>query len=818
MNNFNQRNYYKIFSGSNQSGGYDKLHLGYQSETTEIAFRKDETTFFHIPFFSEIKNLIPEQIIGDGAIPGPIPAMADRIFQKQGNYGNTTPWGKTTGPADGKWLCSWLYSLSGETPQWLDRYYNPGRIQYDEALKGEISIQSYVKNDPIFVDVPSTMKLEPGVYYQYFHNGEKSAKQIINTFAGDNNNRLTLNIESWTSTPQDLSVYNNQATIQNFKNNWSVDLQEPDTVDRNVLSFKNNDFIDARVIYSDSYNSINQFTVNFWFQSSNWNNATSTQLVGNYSYGGYGVFYNNLKNYPFFVIPETFYGHLFFFNQERSAYLDKSTQPVITNNDTPQLSGSSSPIKVAINGEEDILVLDAGVINSVYKTNHLGDILAVPRQNDGTPIVINGNVKDFFLDSNNGCYVITSTTTYYFDKDLTIISLSSDRPYVENKKFAFDLNGNLQENICLDFKFDNNNNKWIINLNGDVFVNNIQLPVITNGVALAIDPDNNIWIQYDRNKIAKYNSETLEPIAVYEVGLNSDNGIRNLSFINSYDRDTDTHTWYALVYYSSDKILYQLTLDGETKQLVFIPDKVNIEQSPPSQQDKGLMKFSATGDFTGYEWKRIFNKVLYNNNPQIVFKVATQKPVRNSPLTTFSVSVPVQYFSDNTWHLVTCTYENQTMKVYIDTRLRDQLILPGTNYLTYLRKNDLYIGTPAGKFTNLNTELNSKALIFNGYIDNLKIYNYALKSQNLPIFIRERFIGQDLIWNLPTAPLQYVEGIDRFFKHKLPGSKSTFFKVKLSGLKITDPNTRKTVETFIKNAIQQTKPSYAELLVIEWVD
>jgi hypothetical protein len=151
------------------------------------------------------------------------------------------------------------------------------------------------------------------------------------------------------------------------------------------------------------------------------------------------------------------------------------------------------------------------------------------------------------------------------------------------------------------------------------------------------------------------------------------------------------------------------------------------------------------------------------------------------------------------------------MKVYVDTRLRDQLTLPGTYNLTYIRKNDLYIGTPSGKFTNLNIELNSKALIFNGYIDSIKIYDYALKAENLQMFLRSRFIG-------PTAPLQYVESIDRFFKHKLPGSKSTFFKLKLSGLKIKDPNTRKTVETFIKNAIQQTKPAYTELLQIEWVE
>ena len=818
MNNFNQRKYYKIFSGSNQTGGYDKIHLGYESETAEIILKKDKTTSFHVPFFSSIKDLIPEQIIGDGAVPGPIPAMADRIFQKQSGYGQTTPWGSTTGPADGKWLCSWLYSLSGETPQWLDRYYNPGRITYDEAFKGEITLEGYKKNDPVFIDTPSSMKIEPGVYYQYFHNGEKTAQEIVNTFAGNDSSHLRLDLDTWTSIPPDKSIYNNQVFINNFKDAWSIDLKEPDVIDRNALNFKNNNFIDARVTYSDNYNLSNEFTINFWIQEDNWDNATSTQLVGNFNYGGYGIFYNNLKNYPFFVIPETFYGHLFFFNQEGNNYLDKSTQPVITDIDTPLLSGSSSPIKVAINGEEELVVIDTGVLNSVYKVNHLGDILAIPRASNGTPLVIIGDLKDLFIDKNNGCYVITTTSTYYFDKNLTLVSLSADKPYIDNKKFAYNVDGILQEEICLDFKCDNLNNKWVINLQGDLFFNNQQITNITGCTSLAIDPVNNIWVLYDKNKIVKYNAETLLPTAIYEVGLNANNGVRNLSFVSSYDRNTNTQTWYALAYYSDDQILYQLTLNGEIKQLTFIPDKVNIEQSPPAQQDKGLLKFSATGDFTGYEWKRIFNNVLYSNTPQIQFKIAAQTSIKNTPLTTFTVSVPVQYFSDNTWHLVTCTYENQTMKVYIDTRLRDQLTLPGTYNLSYVRKNDLYIGTPSGKFTNLNIELNSKALIFNGYIDNIKIYDYALKPENLQMFLRSRFIGQDLTWNLPTAPLQYVEGIDRFFKHKLPGSKSTFFKLKLSGLQIKDSGTRKTVEVFIKNAIQQTKPAYTELLYIEWVE
>jgi len=916
MENFFQRDYYKIFSGTNQTGGYDKLHLGYQSSTAEIEFKKDTTTHFHVPFFTTVQTLTSNQLIGDGAVPGPIPAMADRIFQKRSGYGNTTPWGSVSGITDGTWLCSWLYSANDSAPQWLDRYFNPGRIMYAEALSGAVSFNTYQNRDPIFYDIPSAMLLEPGVLYQYYHNGEKTAQTIVDTFAGSDKSRLKLSIENWSAVPLDDSIYKNTSLISDFKSDWSVDLQEPDVVDRNVLSFKNTDFIDARVNYDSSYNMSDEFTINFWAQSDDWTTSPSTQLVGNVNYGGYGIFYNNLKYYPFFVVPEIFYGHLFYFNQEGYNYLDKSTQPIFTNINAPDLSGSSSPVQVGINSENEVLVLDAGVINGVYKMNHLGDILATPRDSSGTPYVITGTPKLLAIDEDDGCYVATTTGRYYFDKNLTFVSLSSilydeyasgsinsvtvtasasplssirlvpgtytasltaitttgigvdaaleitvdslssittvniltqgsgynlnDNLIISDSifgsstpkltatvnavniggQFVFDINGNLvQEPSCKDIKYDTYNNKWVVDDNYNLYCNDTQITSITQCTNIAIDPENNIWVLYGGNSVAKIDPISFEIISMFEIGFGEALSNKNISFIYSYDRTNDTKTWYGLIYYNTDQTLYQVTLDGIVKQSLYIPDRLNTTQSPPTLEDKHKLSYSGKGDFTGYEWKRIFNKLKYNNNPQIQFKVSAKRPIKNTPISTFTLSVPVQYFTNQTWHLITCTFKNRTMKIYVDTRLRDQLTLPG-NYsnVNYTRKNDLYIGTPCGKFINLNTEVNSKALIFDGYIDNIKIYDYAIESQFLEMFFKERYIAQNLVWNLPTAPLQYVEAIDRFFKHKLPGSKSTFFKIKLSGLQITDSNTRSSVEASIKAAIQNIKPSYAELIAIEWIE
>ena len=819
MENFKQREYYKLFTGTNQQDGHDRVYLGFEGYTTDQTFKKDSTTYFHMPYFADTSTLSANQLAFEGAIPGPVPFMADRIEQKLGNYGNTTHWGTPTDEPNGTWLCSWLYALSGETPKWFDRYYNPGKVSYQDALLGQASFTEF---NPAFQDVPSTIKLDAGVWYQYFHQGEKTAKTIIDSFNGNNNDRLRLGIEAWSATPEDTSIYKNKIVINNFKNEWSLNLIEPDVADRNVLNFDNSDFIDTRVIHNSSYNLQDEFTINFWIRNKNWQNATGTQLVGNLNNGGYGVFYNNLRYYPFFVVPESFYGHLFYFNQEGLNYYDQSLQPFATN--TPEQSGVSQPVQVGINGNNEVIVLDAGAVDSFYKVNHIGDILAVPKKPNNAAYLVRGVPKLLAIDGNNNNHIVTTFGTYIFDQNLIFVNVLSgaNDKYKEGDQIAFDLNGTLQkEPNCIDFKYDNNNKKWVIKADGNLYCNEVLLSSlpITDGTNIAIDPENNLWLLYGYNNVIKIDTNTLQPIKYFTIGTaDSISDEKNISFIYSYDRLKQTKTWYALIYHNNEKVLYQVTLDGLIKRSTNLPLKLNTKQTPPTSEEKRNLTFNCRGDFTGYEYKRIFNKVLYNNNRQLQFKICAQTPIKNSPINIFTLSVPIQFLTDNTWHLITCTYGTNTMKVFVNGRLRSSLQLPGKYNIKYLRKNDLYIGTPCGKITNLNYEVESSALIFDGYIDNIKIYDYDIKPEFIEMFIRERFIAQDIEWSIPTGRLQYVEGIERFFKHKLPGSKSPFFKVRVAGLQITDPNIRSQINVAIKAAIEQTKPAHTELISIEWVD
>lgn len=813
MEDIQQRKYYRIFTGTNQTAGNDKIYLGYEARTSETIFKKGRTTFFHSPFFSQVQNISATSLGNDGAMSGPIPALADRIFKKRGNYENTTPWGPTTGKADGTWLCTWYYAASTETPMWLDRYYNPGRLTYEEALEGTASFTDYVKNDPIYYDVPSTLLLEPGAYYAFYHHDENEISKIVETFAGESKDRLRLNIDNWAVedlSRLDKSIYNNNVTLENFTNNWILSTSDPGYTDRYILSFDNSDFINCFVNNNSSYNLENEITISFWVNHKNWSNATSTQLIGNLQKGGYGIFYNNLNYNPFFVVPENYYGHLFYFNQETETYTEKNVQLTLTE--------PVNIVSVAINSNSEIINVDATNLQ-ILKYNHLGDVLAISKNSEGENVFYEGTFIQLLIDADDNVIIYTTTKVYTFDRNL-VLTNTTNTVNNSTSQFAYNFDNVIVRQLSsLDLKFDSYNNKWHIGLDKKLYKNDLPVTSLQsyNCTLMAIDPDNVLWVLAETNKVIKINTLTNNIVSVFEVGVDSNlQDSKNISFIQIYNKPTNTFVWRAVVYYDLDKTLYYLSLDGRTIKTVYLPQKLNIIDPVTALQDINLLKFSTQGDFTGYEYRRIFNKIKYNYKPQIQFKVSVQQGNRNLPNSVYTLSVPVDFFANDTWHLITVTIKNAEVRMYIDNALRDVLVLPNNTTIDYDYKNDLYIGSPSGKFSNLNKEINSKSVIWNGYIDSIKMYDYAIDPRFIKFLVLEKNIFSDIIWNIPTTAIQYVEGIERVFKHRMPGHKSAFFNLKLTGSSIKDLETRAKIERDLRLAVESTKPGYSELLNIEW--
>ena len=809
------RAYNRIFTGTNQTGGYENIYLGYNSNITSLTLTRDNVTTFHIPVSSTVSNLLLSTLVPEGAVAGTLPAGSDRILKSQTSYGNNTPYGTSSGLENGTWLCSWLYAVPGTQPFWVDRYYNPNKLTVQDAFYGAYTPD--IPNDALFVDVPSEMTLDPGVLYEYFHFGEKSAQQIVDTFSGNKADKASLLINKYDAKLIDNSIYKNNGIVENYKDTWSKYNTNTDYVSCNYLDFNNSDLIVAKINYDSSYNTISAFTVNAVIGHTDWSNAQSSQLVGNYFYGGFSLFYNNLKYYPYFAIAENTYGNLLFFNPELNAYRSQNT--VVEN----YTQIKSNPKQVYLNGEREIFIVNdlsytvnsRDVASGIFKYNYSGDII--------TEYIFDTkvNIIQIAIDHDNNVIAFADDNTgYIFDNNLNQLS-TFDTNFSTTDKAIFDIDGNIQQiTNCVDAIYDNYNSLWSIDLDGTVRYNNVVVDnAPLSATNLAVDPNNNVWILYGVNQVAVYDTEFLTPIKNFNIGsLICGSTTKNISFINIYDRQTNSFYWRALIYLNADQTLYTTTLDGVIDQTIRLDALVNLDVKASSNlPNAALTSFIATGDFTGYEWSRINNNLNYSNKPQLQFKLTTSTADISMPANSNILSVPVDYFNNNNWYNVTAVYGDHNMHLYVNGFLINRLTIPADENVANMRNNTFFIGTPNGKTNNLNLELNTSSLIYNGQISNINIYNYAIETKFVPYFTQAITIGEDLIWSAPTEELQYIETIERFFKNKIPGSKSQFFKIKISGTQITNTNTRTLIENYIKAVITQTKPAYTELIAIEWV-
>ena len=812
-NNLQQREYYKIFSGHNQIEGYDKIHLGYQASTTEITFYKDQTTYFHYPFFSDTIPLSASTLGTNGGTYGAIPAMADRISKNLGGYGNNTPFGTPSGLTDGTWLCSWLYaSAENVQPVWMDRYYNPGILNYDAALQGQALFTDYINYDSAFIDIPSILLLEAGVLYSYFHVGEQTSRDIVNTFAGNNLSALKLELSNFNSNTLDSSIYNNTVYF-NFKPDYvEVPVDYTSNIVDGCLNFANTGFIDFRVGYNNNLDVKDEFSLNFDVNNDDWESASSSQLVGNYTgEGGIGIIYDNLKYFPFFVIPETHFGHLFYYNQDGSFYLDIGTQTK---------TASSSPSQIAINGDNELFVIDtAHNYNNISKYNHLGDIQATKSISNNTLKILSLSASSVIAISVNNTSGITGKFVY--DSNLNFVLSSITTPYVDGMKLTYDIYGNMVLSACNDIKFDSLNQKWLVTTNESLYCNDILYSQLSSNKVqkIAIDPNNNLWVLHGSNSISVVNTNNQNILTTFNVGISSSE--KNISFINSYNRSINTQEWFALIL--TGGILYKTTLDGIIININPVSNNLNTLAFPNQIDNKTSFDFKFDGDFTGYEWKRIFNPLVYNNKPQLHFKIVMSKfnskgnIYFNSTPIVYKVSIPIDYFQNKSWHFISATYKNHLLSLYVDSYLKGSLQIPHNTDVNLLKRTDMYLGTPNGKLSNYNYETNTTNLIFNGYLNNIRLYNYEIPPQFQISFVRETLTASNLIWDISTADLQYIERIERFFKHKMPGSKSGFYRIKISGTTITDSNVRSLIEQSINNALLQINPANVDLINIEWI-
>lgn len=842
----NQRLYNKLYVNKNREEGSSNLILGYKQNIKELVLKKDKDTYFQIPAFSDSVSIHDAKLIENGAIGGPFPAASDRLFKNQENYGNYTPYGtsKST-PSDGMWFCSWLYyDPVSKQSRWLDRFYNPGKFSYNQALKELNVVPTYEPTNFAFVDLPSTMVFEQGVLYKYYHLGERSFQHLLTTLAGASAEHLILNLSNWTDT-NNINTTQNSPNIRLTTNgslNSVVSKNEDLKANRifpETLNFDNSYSTQALVDFDDFYNFENEFTWSLWANSENWQNNRYAQIIGNYSSRGDGISISIEDNTatPVLIIPETYYGHLLFINERGEGFLDKSVQ---------DNSARVSPSVFAIDEEGKAIVCNVGQLGTMYKVDHTGEILASTKNylDEETLFAFispDEDAKQIICGENQTVYMLTNKALYEFDSELR---LQKQIPISYNDTVAaFSYNSQQHTatlelvNSVYDAKFIENtlwSTRKQIGLSGirtlqdgHLYKNGELFQTFEDQATLfAIDPNNKIWVLHGENQLSVINT-TGESEKAVEFTLQIGSLIKpgqtrkkQINFVNQYSRETGITNTLCVVYYSDERILYFYNLDGTLSSLSYINELFNSNIIEKRSQQYDNFQLTAVGDFTGYEHKRVFkNNQLFKNKKQLVLRIGLKDNNRNfSVYKLHKLTTSIEDWENQSWHHILFTLKNKKFTLLLDGVEKLSLSYTGQYKLSFENQSSLMVGSSLGNKEGFNTEIQYTSNMFNGRIGDVRIYNYAVNSNTIDFFLRSTIVAEDMLWPYPTPSIQYMEEIQKLYKHKLPGAKSQFFNIKLAGTQITDPGTRALIETELRSFIEELKPSHADLLKINWID
>lgn len=852
-NEIRLRKYNKIFTGLNQEDGFDRIYLGYSSKVAQYSFAKDTDTYFHIPygsgdyppFSTGVLPISNTDIIEYGAYPNTTPYRSDRIFKKNADYKNYSNWGDSRGTyypltgtgaivQNGTYLCTWLSaSPSADVdPVWVDRFFDSRYINLKTTdwttISALSSFLSYSTNNypNIIWDTPSNLTFEPGVLYYYHRIGDNDNNTLVQSFSG-----LTYHFNSWGPILYNRVTGLSAGLINSFTaSNSGIDstVRTPYYAPKDTYGVVNTNNID--------FTNNKGNTLSFFSYQDDWTKIKGDQIVGNYFNGGIGIFNNIGINTPFFTVgavtnaSTTSAGTLRTFNDNLALLNVENYTTFLTSiNDTL----SSDNFIVRSTYDESYYVID-GHSNEKYISTFDPDDLIISKfplisfapslQNE---YILDVSLYPDFVSGNKHIIIKTrptpSTVTYY--RFLTTgVLLSSVTSSVYNN-FAIDLSGNpvyynskvlpvtvlsatnsVVDSTGLVFALSGNNTTDVLTRNGT------SLLTVTKPEYINCDQDDNIWITYNDTSLAKVTRDG-KVLWTKQINVNEDivnyAGVRTVNFVADISNSV---TYYALVFDAKTNYIYKIDGDGNTITKQFV---------------NNLIPF---GDVTGFEYQRKYIR------PRVPGPSITLKAV----VTDSTLVVPTPQYYNLThsvtglapgWHHFAATYdETDVIRLYEDGQIVKEVrtkVRPGYDvtgkflYRIFNFKNNpqLLLGTSSFKTGTLATwtEQTNK-FNYNGEIADVRFYNTTLTPSDIKALSKNYLYNQfnDLKWIINVGVRDYVEEIERFFLHRMPGSKSQFYDIKVKNSGIQDPRVKEIVENNLRAAATKVAPAYTRLRSIIW--
>ena len=806
---FKHRYYDSLFTGVNQEKGNYNIGLGYAGYSISKVFYADSLNYFHIPF-----NIYPYQklnvndssLVISGSIPSDTPYYSDKIFKTLNDYLSSSPFGNVSDTQTGAYLCTWL--SGGDDPNqpglWVDRYYDPAQISYYEALTESSTalfpdtnfdqVSSNVGFDDVNYDLfdkISDLTFEEGALYAYHHIGNDNCQSFVD---GLSSKLIFDNFERY---------FNKFYIKQDF--------------DKEIL-FDGNYFAKALEGSLDDLSTYDNFSVTFDMYNEDWTKPFGSQIVGNYTNRGYGI-YNYRR-----ITPHS----LTFYLKDIFIYNTFGTLLKTINHDATIINIQ----KLQPNG--DFLVFDSAAF--VTKYNYIGTKLEKRNldfiennQNisfysfEKYVFILNGSdwyrLDSTSLESESGddlTYDVKRLGDEYSSiavKDNTVCLLSGFNPkFIDNDVYFY------TEKVLKYFNITNNSlrDKIEVEILNDYTFDN-------NGVFYTIFDQNKFAVidQYDTNITDTFPQLSANKGARF-VSLSTVTG-NEQSFGKGIDLISEFYNGKLVDNFLT---VFSLSSNGSTNP----ETSINLPFYTRCKTDFSEISSVTDGNFTttnqAYDLLRNINNYNYvlNNfddgkNLNVILRLPLIYDVQTYEEAT--LTYPLSNISPG-YHNFTTSLDTTKglFNLFVDGKLVDTYGFQNTKY-SYgtIFDNTFYVGTePSYGNNKLNENLEDVNYYNYGNftIKDFYIYNIPLYIYDVANIIRSKNKIQNLSFELPTGKRNYVEQIERTFKFRLPGRKSNLFNVKILDTGITEESLQLDISNNIIESIKEVIPANTKLNKVNW--
>lgn len=335
------------------------------------------------------------------------------------------------------------------------------------------------------------------------------------------------------------------------------------------------------------------------------------------------------------------------------------------------------------------------------------------------------------------------------------------------------------------------------------------------------DTDNNLWIYYNNDQIAKYDSDYN---LLFSVSLSShvdQSSTRTLSGHKSFDLIREYKT-------GAEASQYAIVLHkNEHDDLL---DVINI--SP-----HGELTFANTVSGSTLDAARLgqsLNISSFNNinshykrkNNTLTFKFKAKNKYNQRDFVNISESFDVENIAPG-WHHFSFGFDANLKGIgyfYIDGLLvKESAVLKTTELGKYGFTDVLNKITTVGATQGFNNELLSNLLGQPGYyhsknfsIKSLRMYNFNLFRDFIKTLAREHLPVHDMIWTIPSGRRGHLDHVDKFHKHRLPGHKSSDYTIDLIDTGIVG-GAQQYIEQRLQKTIKDFTPSLTNNTKINWI-